>query len=289
MVLRRFSVLINLALVSLIVWVISDIFLTVVSSRLDIPPRAKVISKLKEPARAVKHPIEFYSVIAGKNIFNPSGKTNNKSQKEDVSSVLEERLSPTNLNLELKGTIIGDTKYSFAIILDKDKRKQDLYRLNDTIKGAELAKILADKVILIKDGREEILTMTYKKSSPARRPLEMKEHKAVKRVSSTKYILNRDAVNKTVGDLTQFMTQLNIKPYYVSGEPAGFQISKIKPGSLINKMGLRNGDIIKSINDMTIDSPEQAINVYQQLQSESSFKIKVERRGRKKTYQYEIK
>ena len=289
MLLRRYSILINLAVISLIAWAASNIFLTIISSKLEVSPRAKVIDTLEKPAKVVKHPLRFYSVIAEKNIFNPSAeKKSNKKETSYSKKVTEER-PITKLNLALKGTITGDSKDSFAIIEDKDKRKQDLYRLNDTVKDATVMKILEDRVILMRNGQEEILSISYEKVSPKREADKRKISRPVERISSTKYVLDREAVNSTLGNLNQFMTQLNVKPYLEFGKPAGFQISRIKPGSLISKMGLRNGDIIKSVNNMTIDNPEQAIGVYQQLQNESSFSIEVERRKKRKTFQYEIK
>ena len=72
MLLRRYSILINLAVISLIAWAASNIFLTIISSKLEVSPQAKVIDTLEKPAKVVKHPLKFYSVIAEKNIFNPS-------------------------------------------------------------------------------------------------------------------------------------------------------------------------------------------------------------------------
>ena len=288
MILKRFSLLINLAIVSLVVWALSGIFLTILSSLLEVSPRIKIVSNIKKPANVEKHSMEYYSVVGSKNIFNPSARASNGGPRKDLFTIEEQRPA-TDLKLELKGTITGDPKHSFAIIEDNDKKKQDLYRLNDTIKDAKLVKILEDKVIILRNGQEEALLMAFEDTMPDRKFLKKKAARSVERISGTKYRLDREAVTDAMGDLTQFMSQLSLKPHYVSGKPAGFQISKIKPGSLISKMGLRNGDVIKNINNMTIDSPEQAIEVYQQLQNESSLSIEVERRGRKKTYTYEIR
>ena len=287
MILKKFSVLIKLALISLVVWALSDIFLTIVSSMLDVPVRTKMVGSLKKPVKTEKHLLPYYAVISTRNIFYPSGNTTGGGSGKDVPKT--ER-PETELNLELKGTITGDDKDSFAIIEDKDKRKQDLYRLDDTIEDAKLVKILDDRVVLMRNGREESLIMSYDKNSPpVGKPLPRKKATGVKRISATKYELDREAITGAMGDLTTIMTELNVKPYYVSGEPAGFQVTRITPGSLINKMGLRNGDIVKSINNKMIDSPQQAMELYQQLQSDSSLVIEIERRGRKKTYNYEIK
>ena len=289
MVWNRLFVFIHLFVIGLIVWVASDIFLTVVSSSLNVPLRTKAVSKYEEPARTEKRPFEYHSVIAEKNIFNPTQKKDTEGAKREKSNVEEASTRTlTKLNLALKGTMIGYPDRHFAIIEDKSARKQDIYSIGDPIKDAELVKILKDTVILRRDGQEETLIMTYEKQKTGPKISPQRQSRPVQRVGRNKFVLDRTQVNRTVGDLSQFMTQLNVKPYNKSGKTVGFQITRIKPNSLISQMGLRKGDIIKSVNNMTIDNPEQAIEVYQQLQNESSLSIEVERRGRSSTYNYEI-
>ncbi|MDY7031335.1 MAG: type II secretion system protein GspC [Thermodesulfobacteriota bacterium] len=290
MLLKRLFILIHLSIIGLIVWGISGIFLTIVSSKLDVPLRAKGVTRFEEPIRTVKHPFEYHSVIAEKNIFNPLQNTGKKGTKKETPDTNESSgMSLTKLNLELKGTMLRYPDHPFAIIEDKDMRKQDLYTVGDTIKDATVTNILKDKVILMRNGQEETLIMTYEKSKSAPKISPRKKSRPVERVGRNKFVLDKDRVSSTVGDLTQFMTQLNVRPYYESGKSVGFQITRIKPNSLISQMGLRRGDIIKSVNNITIENPEQAIEVYKQLQNESSLTIDVERRGRNMTYNYEIR
>jgi general secretion pathway protein C len=289
MILKRFSFVIKLSIITLAVWVISDIFITIISSRLEVSPRAKIGNKLNKQAKIEKHPLGYYSIITSKNIFNPQSKIRDSGLKKNSTTMQKEK-NPTELNIQLKGIITGDPKDSFAIIEDMDKRKQDIYRLNDDIKGATLIEILKDKVILLRDGQRETLIMKpYEENKQRSRATKRKIPKAVERITSSRYVLNKESLSSTIGNLNQFMTQLKVTPHFESGKPEGFQISMIKPRSLIGEMGLRNGDIIKRINNMTIENPEQAIEVYQQLQNATSLTIEIQRGKRRRVFNYEIR
>ncbi|MDY6855343.1 MAG: type II secretion system protein GspC [Thermodesulfobacteriota bacterium] len=289
MILKRFSLLIKLVIITLTAWVTSDIFITIISSKLEVSPKAKIGNKLDKQANTHRHPLGYYSIITSKNIFNPKSKMSDSGNTNKPIPMQEEK-QITELNIQLRGIITGDPKDSFAIIEDMDKRKQDIYRLNDDINGATVIEILKDKVVLLRNGQREALIMRPHEENKQRfKATKRKNPKAVERITSSRYVLSKESLNSTIGNLNEFMTQLKVTPHFESGKPEGFQISMIKPRSLIGDMGLRNGDIIKKINNITIDNPEQAIGVYQQLQNAESLTIEVQRGKRIKVFNYEIR
>lgn len=67
---------------------------------------------------------------------------------------------PTSLQIVLVGTITGSEGTERAIILDKTKRKQELYSKGDEIQGALVKEIRRGRVILAQNGREEVLDIS---------------------------------------------------------------------------------------------------------------------------------
>jgi len=55
----------------------------------------------------------------------------------------------------------------------------------------------------------------------------------------------------------------------------GVQVSAIKPGSLFEKMGIKDGDTITALNGIRIDSPEQSAKILVELTSADNFTIDV--------------
>jgi general secretion pathway protein C len=73
------------------------------------------------------------------------------------------------------------------------------------------------------------------------------------------------------------------------GKTVGFRISEIVPGSLYEKIGLLNGDVIQKINSQDVDDPAKFFQMYQNLKEERSISIDLMRGGQRQTLNYEIR
>ncbi len=99
-----------------------------------------------------------YQTILKRNLFGaPPGEEDSTATVSPDSS---EELQSTTLNIILMGTISGGDGASRAIILDKSSRKQELYEQGDAIQGALVKEILRGKVILVYNGKDEMLDMS---------------------------------------------------------------------------------------------------------------------------------
>jgi general secretion pathway protein C len=85
------------------------------------------------------------------------------------------------------------------------------------------------------------------------------------------------------------MTQARFRPHFVMGRPGGFSVSEIQPGSLMEKIGLQNNDVIKKVNGQLITNPEEVFKAYSQLQRDSNIEVEVERGNRSEVFRYEIR
>lgn len=100
-----------------------------------------------------------YEVIVSRNIFQALLEVN------DSESLLleDENHEETSLKLVLLGTVVGDEMDARAIILDEKGKKQDLFRIGDSVQNARIRKIGRGKVILDVNGRTEALTIKERK------------------------------------------------------------------------------------------------------------------------------
>jgi len=62
----------------------------------------------------------------------------------------------------------------------------------------------------------------------------------------------------------------------------------IRRDSLYEKLGLKNGDILLSVNDTSLADPTEALRIFDKLKEEKSIKVDVERNGASKALNYEI-
>jgi type II secretory pathway component PulC len=155
--LKRFLLLGNIVVSGLIIWVGVSIVTTWASSRRAGDSALSVPSKMSIPKDLAsskgKRP-EDYVLITAKDVFHTTKETSKTSGKDQA-----EEIKVTDLNIELKGTVVGEGKDSYAFILDKGSKKEEVYYANDFVMGAQILKIMKGRVILNVDGREEALLM----------------------------------------------------------------------------------------------------------------------------------
>jgi general secretion pathway protein C len=79
-----------------------------------------------------------------------------------------------------------------------------------------------------------------------------------------------------------------IVPVFGEERMVGFKVFAIRPGSLFDRLGLRNGDTLRSINGRALTSPDRALEIYSQVKPADHVELAIQRRGRDLTLRYEI-
>jgi len=193
----------------------------------------------------------------------------------------EEEYSSSNISLPLilRGTILGDPTKSFAIIEDISTKKQDLYRLGEDVYGAKIVSMTREKVVLDYEGRKYELQISDKKENKENivsTPNINKEFVVENDNKALKSSFEIPFTEKPNIDFSKLLTQLKIRPYFESGKCIGFQLDNINSG-FIKQMGLKNGDVIQSINGVKIDDPLKALQILYGIQSNNPVHLGVGR------------
>lgn len=126
----------------------------------------------------------------------------------------------------------------------------------------------------------------------ADRPASLEERiqGAVQQTSPNEFNVERDVLQEVMNNQSLMQQQApQATPTYRDGRPAGFRLTNVRNDSMFGRLGVRNGDILRSVNGQTIDSPQRAMALYEGLMSQSEIRIEVERRGRTQTLTYRIR
>ncbi|WP_028580345.1 type II secretion system protein N [Desulfogranum japonicum] len=119
-------------------------------------------------------PVESsYGIIVARNIFQATLESVAPVKKD--AEIELENLEETTLKLVLQGTVAGSDKDARAIIIDEREKRQDLYRVGDSIQNAVITQIERGKIVLEHNGDREILVLKERKAggvSPHTRLLE---------------------------------------------------------------------------------------------------------------------
>jgi len=315
---RQIHIIFNLLALFIITYIVVDTFYGVVTIQLHRIGGQKAVT-LKDvetrPAASVAKP--DFAMIVERNIFGATEKAEPPPVEVEVEPI--EDLEETTLQLTLLGTIAGDAKNARAIILDQRKRSQEIYRIGDTVQGAEIKQIYRGKIVLRHGDKDEILSMAEGGSGVAAAPdnipaarsrASLRNRRITRAVNRARTVpqagtiqdqedfpqdieeeiipINQEELQSSINNLNELLTQVRVRPYFRQGKPEGLIVSQIQGDSIFARLGLMNGDIIASVNGQQMSTPEEAFQLYNSLKSGSPVSIEITRRGQKKMLTYEI-
>jgi type II secretion system protein C len=230
------------------------------------------------PAR----PLEEYNIIAERDLFGGSKEKASVSQEEVVIGDIPN--SEKSISLKLVGTVAGDESTKrFAIIYDQNTRRQGLYREGDKVGEVLIRRILYNNVIVDTGSGEETLAVEIEESEEKvefSSPPERAEKKVTSSARHRNLRLDRKEVEASLSDIDGLLQQVRITPYTIGSQPKGFRISDIPPGSVLTKMGLPSGSVIRAINDVPITGPEQAAAFLEKIREGGDIEIRFTKRRR---------
>lgn len=288
---KTYLIIINLLFLTGASYLGVSSFYKVVGAKFEvISPSIAGSEKKSAPARESVKPLSEYKAIEDRNLFRLAEKQVPVSEPVKVDI---EALEETKLQLKLWGTVTGNGQNDYAVIEDVKKRVQQLYHREDAIQNAIVKEIHREKVVLEVDGGFEVLQMEEMQgtagggSRVARRTATAQTENAGG--SDPKSIsLKRERIDAAVNDLGNLMKQVRIRPHFTNGQSDGLTLSGIRSNSIFGEMGFRNGDVIVGVDGKNIASVDDALSLYQNLQSAENVQVQIRRRGRLQTINYTV-
>ncbi len=207
----------------------------------------------------------------------------------------------------LIGTLVSTNPEESSARVLKDNKSRS-YEIGDTLisssstasladsgisSGPVVVKICRRKMYIRDQGKLLCLTSQADSKKLSQRATRTKtesppEGEGINKVSDNEYRISRDELDHALSNLDQLATKARMVPHFKGGKTVGFRIYAIKPGSLFSKIGLKNGDIIRRINGMELNSAEKALEIYTKLKDSEHISIDITRRGKPTTIEYFI-
>lgn len=200
----------------------------------------------------------------------------------------------TTLPFELAGTLIlEDETRSIGTILDRTSQKAYPVRIEDSIPGkAKVIKVEARKVTFInlQNRRNEYVDLPDDGFQPQFSTTGGGTGlKSIEQVSANRFVIPRREIDESLKDLHKVLTEARAIPHFENGQPAGFRLTQIAPGSIYEKLGLKDDDILTGINGESITSdPTKAWNYVSELKSAKQVELSVRRGGKDSVLSYDI-
>jgi len=103
--------------------------------------------------------------------------------------------------------------------------------------------------------------------------------KYIAKTGADEWSIDAGFLNDQIKNPAKLMTMGRAVPHLVDGKPEGFKLYAIRPSGLYYKLGVRNGDVIKSVNGTPLNSIDQALGLFNTLLEARDITLGVERRG----------
>ena len=304
----RHLVWVNLALLALVAYWGASTVSTAIAARLTPSPEVHLSPPPPPIAREPKRPVAYYASIQAHDIFN-SAKPEPEKPKEPPK--------PTELKLKLWGVVVHTDGSSYCVIEDLTTRKQALYRISDTVAASAVVKQIEwDRVILERDGKDEILDLSPPQGGPVPAgvvpsrvsappapavapppaapgapgsPTAPGQNPRIRQVSENQYEIERTEVDSALDNMNQLFTQIRAVPHFEGGHSVGFRLFAIRQNSIFDQIGLKNGDVLQRINGSDLSDPAKALALLQQLRNERDLNLEILRNKESKTLVYSVK
>src|SRR5215471_12079493 len=308
---KRYFWLLYLLLLTAAAALAAEIVNAYISAQLAAPlkPAQTQASDTSGPL-AQKAPLSHYEVINKRNIFNatPPPETSAAPQAPEPPPPAAEA-APTPLPLKLVGTVAGGEARRFAILESTaNPPGQAVYQVGDMVQQVVIVDIRPDCVVLEKaQGQRESLCFQLDTSpvppqnavpapgarqrvasAPAPRPSEP-GGAGIVRVDPATWRVSRDLIMENFANVGSLSSQATVTPYFVQGQQQGFRLSQMRAGGLLQQIGMQEGDVLQTVNGPNLYTPQEALQAYQQLQTESTVRINILRNNRPTTLTYELR
>lgn len=223
--------------------------------------------------------------------------------------------TPCTGSMRVIGTVVipGDLERSLAAILGTDK-KAGLHYGGTEVEGSRIRAIHSDAVVLQSKGGLCRLAMFQVDGAPKKpafrsalkaEPVKKKKTKGpsadrnaglsdeemtegIDRVDDRNFNLSRSMLNKVLDNAGKIIGIAAVAPKIENGQSIGMEIRGVRPGTLLTKIGIQNGDLLESINGQSLSNPDAALGAYTTLRTADKFTLSVRRKGESMMINYNL-
>jgi len=234
--------------------------------------------------------VSDYSIIMERNIFSAPVPVAPAEPSVRTPMIKAPSLPELDSLIELKGTAYFKDGGSYALINIRRRNEEFIFREGDFLEDAELVEVGEEKAVFIYGGKRVEIALPRDESGsfvPVSQGVSARvETPAVtgysggREVPSPDFrkpvILNFESALAELRKDADLMKNLNVAPNIQEGKVEGFRVGNISPESLFYQYGLRDGDVVRRINGILIDSMAKGFAVYNQITRDRSDIVTVE-------------
>ncbi|MDD5504440.1 MAG: PDZ domain-containing protein [Candidatus Omnitrophica bacterium] len=225
------------------------------------------------------------AVIAVLLVFTVFFTSTTHAERPDDAGLLPEKLLS---GLQLRGTLFTDSLSPLAIIEYANSGQVMIHELGDSVEGFKIVKISRGEVIMSSAGRQFTLSFP---DGGVLQPMVFAANEGkwynIKTEGNT-IVTDRATVAGAILRIKDIMKDVQVGPYSENGKKSGMAVAKLDEKGILQEIGVKQGDIIKSVNGLPINNPYQVINAYRRLKDKSELRVEIIRNASPLVLNYRI-
>ena len=231
-----------------------------------------------------------FQVVLDRNLFD--AQSVGKGGQLDLSGqqlVAAQNSAATAARAELTliGTVVAGND-SLALI--QVGRKAGVFRLEEEIApGIKVLEISRQVVSVRERGiRRELVLKQNEQARPrvVRQESTVVDSDAIVPLGENRWQVSRAAAENARANLNSLLQTARMVPELQDGQTIGFKLVEMDRGSLLEQIGLQVGDLLVEINQVELNSPEKALQIFQQVREANNISLGLVRNGQRQTFEY---
>jgi type II secretion system protein C len=219
----------------------------------------------------------FYRYTS-KAMFQETSLQTNPSQNVQNSN---SSVSITNMILK---ALYGNEEHGVVVVATKSNPKESqIIGIGEAFMGYKLIGISLNNASFEKGGVKFILEM--QKSDMKYQPI-LENKKTF--IANMPVSISKNDINNYAQNPKQIWKDIAISEVKTDGKITGFKVTRINPKSRFAELGLEKDDIIIKANNIALTSYQEAINIYQKIDTLESVQITFLRNNQEQEIVYEI-
>ena len=202
-----------------------------------------------------------------------------------AASVRHSNPPPAALNLPpltavLVGTLLdAKPEANVAVILEHPQNLHRRFvRVGELVQERAVTMIGRGIVTLRRpDGRLDILTMQANRAPEG----------VIQPLEKDAFRVDRQRLNDTLhGNVLQLLTHADVRPHLENFKFTGVEVGHVKPSGLAAQAGLRDGDVVSRVNDVSLESMPAVLSAYYHARRSGEVTLQLTRQGQPRTLRY---
>lgn len=200
---------------------------------------------------------------------------------------IEKGARETSLQLRLRG-VVASTQDGLGHAIIEHRNKQAVYAVEDKLPVSGevvLAKVMQRQVVLDNGGTYELLTLyeeteldgQVSQQQPVTRSAPRPTSRVDKRSEEQATTLAKGYRDRLYQNPQSLAEVVSVSAVRVDGDLQGYRVSPGKDKAQFSQLGFKAGDLVKSVNGISLDDPANTMRLYQTMRSASEAVFEIER------------